>query len=162
VDALVLRYLGAFGPASVTDVQLWSGLTRLGEVVERLPLRTFHGQAGQTLYDLSDAPRPPADMPAPPRFLPEYDNLLLSHRDRTRLILDNRPVPLPPGNGATAGTFLVDGKWQGTWQIRDQTLRIEPFTTLRHADRDALLTEAARLCAFIAPQAEYDIVLDKP
>jgi hypothetical protein len=161
VDALVLRYLGAFGPASVTDVQLWSGLTRLGEVVERLPVRKFRAEAGQTLYDLPDAPRPSADMPAPPRFLPEYDNLLLSHKDRTRLILDNRPVPLPPGNGATAGTFLVDGIWQGTWQIRDQTLRIQPFTTLRRADRDALLTEAARLCAFIAPQAKYDIVLNK-
>jgi hypothetical protein len=162
VDALILRYLGAFGPASVADVQVWSGLTRLGEVVERLPLRTFRAEAGQTLYDLPDAPRPSEDMPAPPRFLPEYDNLLLSHKDRTRVILDSRPVPLPPGNGATAGTFLVDGIWQGTWQIRDQTLRIEPFATLCRADRDALLTEAARLCAFIAPQAEYDIVLDKP
>jgi hypothetical protein len=162
VDALVLRYLGAFGPARVADIQLWSGLTRLREVVERLPLRTFHGEAGQTLYDLPDAPRLSEDMPAPPRFLPAYDNLLLSHKDRTRVISGNRPVPLPPGNGTTAGTFLVDGMWEGTWQIRDQTLRIQPFTKLRRADRDALLTEAARLCAFIAPQAKYDIVLDKP
>jgi hypothetical protein len=162
VDALVLRYLGAFGPASVADIQQWSGLTRLGEVVERLPLRTFRGEAGQALYDLPDAPRPSEDMPAPPRFLPEYDNLLLSHKDRTRVILDNRSVPLPPGNGATAGTFLVDGMWQGSWQIRDQTLRIQPFTMLRHADREALLTEAAQLCAFVAPQAKYDIVFNKP
>jgi DNA glycosylase AlkZ-like len=107
VDAPVLRYLGAFGPASVADIQLWSGLTRLSEVVERLPLRTFRGEAEQALYDLPDAARPSEDMPAPPRFLPEYDNLLLSHKDRTRVILDNRSVPLPPGNGATAGTFLV-------------------------------------------------------
>ncbi|SCL29702.1 Winged helix DNA-binding domain-containing protein [Micromonospora rhizosphaerae] len=162
VDALVLRYLGAFGPASVADIQLWSGLTRLGEVVERLPLRTFRGEAGQALYDLPDAPRPAEDTPAPPRFLPEYDNLLLSHKDRTRVILDNRSVPLPPGNGATDGTFLVDGMWQGTWQIRDQALRLQPFTKLRRADRDALLTEAAQLCAFVAPRATYDIVLDKP
>jgi hypothetical protein len=162
VDALVLRYLGAFGPATIADVQMWSGLTRLREVVERLPLRRFHGEAGQTLHDLPDAPRPPEDVPAPPRFLPEYDNLLLSHKDRSRVILDSRSVPLPPGNGATAGTILVDGMWQGTWQIRDQALRIQPFTTLRRADRDALLTEAAQLCAFIAPQAEHDIVLDKP
>jgi hypothetical protein len=162
VDSLVLRYLGAFGPASVADIQLWSGLTRLGEVVERLPLRTFRGEAGQALYDLPDAPRPSEDMPAPPRFLPEYDNLLLSHKDRTRVILDNRSAPLPPGNGATAGTFLVDGMWQGSWQIRDQTLRILSFTKLRRADREALLTEAAQLCAFVAPQAKYDIVFDKP
>jgi hypothetical protein len=78
------------------------------------------------------------------------------------VILDNRSVPLPPGNGATAGTFLVDGAWQGTWQIRDRTLRIQPFTTLRRADHDALLTEAAQLCAFVAPHAEYDIVLANP
>ena len=162
VDALVLRYLGAFGPARVADIQLWSGLTRLREVVERLPLRTFRGEAGQALYDLPDAPRPAEDMPAPPRFLPEYDNLLLSHKDRTRVISGNRPVPLPPGNGATAGTFLVDGMWQGTWQIRDQTLRIQPFTKLRPADRDALLTEAAQLCAFVAPHAKHDIILEKP
>lgn len=119
----VLRYLGAFGPASVTDIQLWSGLTRLSEVVARLPVRTFRGPEGQTLYDLPDAPRPFADTPAPPRLLPEYDNLLLSHKDRSR-VTGNRPVPLPPGNGAAAGTFLVDGMWQGTWQIRDQALRI--------------------------------------
>jgi hypothetical protein len=162
VDALVLRYLGAFGPARVADIQLWSGLTRLHEVAERLPLRTFRGEAGQALYDLPNAPRPPEDMPAPPRFLPAYDNLLLSHKDRTRVIPHNRPVPLPPGNGATDGTFLVDGRWQGTWQIRDQTLRIQPVTKLRPPDRDAMLAEAAQLCAFVAPQAKYDIVLDKP
>jgi hypothetical protein len=162
VDALVLRYLGAFGPATVADIQVWSGLTRLREVVERLPLRMFRGEAGQALHDLPDGPRPGEDIPAPPKFLPEYDNLLLSHADRTRIIPGNRPVPLPPGNGATAGTFLIDGIWQGTWQVRGQTLRIQPFTALRSADRDALLTEAAQLCAFIAPQVEYDIVLGEP
>jgi hypothetical protein len=162
VDALVLRYLGAFGPATAADIQVWSGLTRLREVAERLPLRTFREEAGQALYDLPDAPRPAEDMPAPPRFLPEYDNLLLSHKDRSRVIPDNRPVPLPPGNGATAGTFLVDGMWQGTWQIRDQSLRIQPFTKLRPADRAALLTEAAQLRAFVAPHAKHDIILEKP
>lgn len=99
----------------------------------------------------------PEDTPAPPRFLPEYDNLLLSHKDRTRVILDKPLRAAPAGNGATAGTFLVDGMWQGSWQIRDQTLRIQPFTKLRRADREALLTEAAQLCAFVAPQAKYDI-----
>jgi hypothetical protein len=160
VDDLVLRYLGAFGPASVADVQAWSGLTRLREVVERLPVRTFRGEAGQALHDLPDAPRPAEDAPAPPRFLPEYDNLLLSHKDRTRVIPHNRPVPLPPGNGATTGTFLIDGRWQGSWQIREQTLRIRPFTELRPAERDALLAEAARLCAFAAPAAAGDIILE--
>jgi Winged helix DNA-binding domain len=162
VDALVLRYLGAFGPASVADVQAWSGLTRLREVVERLPVRVFRGEAGQRLYDLPAAPRPSEDAPAPPRFLPEYDNLLLSHADRTRVIPHRRPVPLPPGNGATGGTFLIDGRWQGTWQFRDQKLRIQPFVALRAADRDALLAEAAGLCAFIAPATVPDVVFDNP
>src|SRR6202044_2793676 len=131
VDALVLRFLGAFGPASVADVQAWSGLTRLREVVERLPGRLFRGEAGQTPYELPDAPRPAEDAPAPPRFLPEYDNLLLSHSDRSRVIPHGRPVPLPPGNGASGGTFLIDGWWQGNWQLRDQKLRIRPFVELR-------------------------------
>jgi hypothetical protein len=162
VDALVLRHLGAFGPASAADIQVWSGLSRLREVVERLPLRRFRAPAGQVLYDLPGAPRPGEGTPAPPRFLPAYDNLQLSHADRARVIPGNRPVPLPPGNGATAGTFLVDGMWQGVWQVRDQTLRIQPFTRLCRADRDALLTEAAQLRAFLAPHADYDIVLGKP
>jgi len=151
VDELVSRYLGAFGPATVADVQTWSGLTRLREVVERLPLLRFQNEAGQTLYDLPDAPRPPADTPALPRFLPAYDNLLLSYRNRDRVIVGDRPVPLPPGNGATVGTFLVDGMWQGTWRVVDTTLRVEPFTRLRKADRDALLTEAQRLGTFLDP-----------
>lgn len=69
-------------------------------------------------------------------------------------------MPLPPGNGATAGTFLVDGTWQGTWQVRDQSLRIQPFIDLRPEDRDALLAEAARLLAFVAPGANPDIILE--
>jgi hypothetical protein len=162
VDALVLRYLGAFGPASVADVQAWSGLTRLREVVERLPVRMFRGPTGALLYDRPDAPRPPEDTPAPPRFLPEYDNLLLSHADRTRVIPHRRPVPLPPGNGATGGTFLIDGHWQGTWRLRDRALRIQPFAALRAAGRDALLAEADGLRAFIAPQTAADIVIDDP
>jgi hypothetical protein len=162
VDALVLRYLGAFGPASVADIQLWSGLTRLREVVERLPLRMFAGEAGQVLYDLPEAPRPAGDTPAAPRFLPAYDNVLLSHADRTRVIPGNRPVPLPPGNGATAGTFLIDGMWQGTWQIRDQSLYIQPFTKLCDDDREVLLTEAARLRAFVSPHAISGIALNEP
>jgi hypothetical protein len=161
VDELVLRYLGAFGPATVADVQQWSGLTKLREVVERLPLRSFRGETGQILYDLPDAPRPNADTPAPPRFLPEYDNLLLTHADRTRVIPHDRPVPLPPGNGANVGTLLLDGTWQGTWQVRDRSLRVAPFSEVRGGDHDALMTEAASLCAFLG-HAEYDVILEQP
>ena len=160
VDDLVLRYLGAFGPASVADVQLWSGLRKLSEVVDGLPLRRFRGDDGQELHDLPDAPRPDADIPAPPRFLPAYDNLLLSHQDRSRVIPHDRPVPLPPGNGANVGTVLVDGAWQGTWQVRDGSLRIEAFRRLTAAERTALLAEAAQLCSFL--EAAGDVVLDQP
>lgn len=154
LDALVLRYLGAFGPATVADVQLWSGLTRLREVVERLPLQTFRGEAGQTLYDLPDAPRPPEDTPAPPRLLPAYDNLLLSHSDRGRVLSGDRRVPLPPGNGTSEGTFLVDGRWHGIWRLRDGSIGLEPFSAVSPADGDALLAEAARLQALVAPDGQ--------
>jgi Winged helix DNA-binding domain len=161
VDELVLRYLGAFGPATVADVQLWSGLTRLREVVTRLPLRVFRGEEGQTLYDLPDAPRPAADVLAAPRFLPAYDNLLLSHQDRTRVIPHDRPVPLPPGNGANVGTFLVDGSWQGTWQVRDHVLRLQPFTALRQEDRDELVAEANLLGSFLDPEGTVGVVIEE-
>ena len=162
VDGLVLRYLGAFGPASVPDIRKWSGLTRLREVVDRLPLRTFRTESGQTLYDLPDAPRPGGDVPAPVRFLPEYDNLLLSHKDRTRVIPHTRPVPLPPGNGATTGTILIDGWWQGTWRFHRRVLRIDPFTPLSYAERESLLTEAGRLTTFLSPGATCDVVVEDP
>ncbi len=117
--------------------------------------------AGRARRLLEEQPRTRTELGRlPPRFLPAYDNLLLSHRDRSRVIRDGRPVPLP-GNGATAGTFLVDGVWQGTWQVRDEALRIAPFTPLRPADADALLAEAAGLRAFLA-SAVTDIRLDPP
>jgi hypothetical protein len=119
VDDLVLRYLGAFGPASVQDVQVWSGLTRLGEVADRLGprVRRFRSEDGRVLLDGPDAPRPSADSPAPIRFLPEYDNLLLSHADRSRVVPEQRIVPLWPGNGGNRGTVLVDGFWRANWGI---------------------------------------------
>jgi hypothetical protein len=162
VDDLVLRYLGAFGPATAADVQVWSGLRRLAEVLERLPVRTFRGESGQLLYDLPDAPRPPSDLPAPPRFLPAYDNLLLSYKDRTRVIPDVRLVPLPPGNGATVGTFLVDGIWRGTWQIRNHRLHVQPFDRLRPQVRDGVLAEAVGLLTFVEPGSSPDVVVDDP
>ncbi len=153
LEQLVLRYLAAYGPASVADAQAWSGLTRLREVTERLGsrLRTFTGPDGAELLDLPDAPRPDPDVPAPPRFLPEYDNLLLSYAERTRVIPHRRPVPLPPGHGATGGTLLVDGLWQADWKISQSVLEIEPFTPLGPADRDAIAAEGERLLGFAAP-----------
>jgi hypothetical protein len=165
LDDLVLRYLGAFGPGSVKDAQLWSGLTRLREVFDRLvaaqALRSFRDEAGVELYDLPDAPRPEADRPAPPRFLPEYDNLLLSHAERSRIIEDGRPVPLPPGNGGAIGTLLVDGFFRATWRVTrsddSATLTVEPFASLPGADADAVTEEGQQLLDFVAPGASHDI-----
>jgi hypothetical protein len=159
-DELVLRYLGAFGPASVQDAQVWSGLTRLGEVADRLAsrVRRFRDDDGRMLLDLPDAPRPPADTAAPIRFLPEYDNLLLSHANRSRVVPDQRTVPLWPGNGASRGTLLVDGFWRANWGIvRDgarANLDIEVFQPLSRRHRAAVAAEGRRLLAFAAAEAE--------
>ena len=168
-DGLVLRYLAAFGPATVRDVQAWSGLTRLGEVAERLRprLRAFRGPGGHELLDLPDGSRPDPDTQAPPRFLPEYDNVLLSYADRARVIPVRRRVPLPPGLGGTGGTVLIDGFWQATWKITRKagtaTLRIEPFTRLPRGQAAAVTAEGARLLAFAAADAEVrDVRLGPP
>jgi len=164
-ERLFVRYLAAFGPASVKDAQTWSGLTRLAEVAERLgpALRRFRDDSGAELLDLPDAPRPGPDIPAPPRFLPEYDNVLLSHADRSRIVPGNRPIPLPPGNGGTRGTLLLDGMLAGTWRITRSgqlaTLRIETFARLARSGSGAVTEEGARLLAFVAPGSGPDVVL---
>jgi hypothetical protein len=159
LEQLVLRYLAAYGPASVRDIQAWSGLSRLREVTDRLAarLRAVTGPGGAQLLDLASAPRPDPDLPAPPRFLPEYDNLLLSFADRGRVIPHSRPVPLPAGRGATTGTLLVDGFWQADWKITKgpdlAVLHILPFRPLDPAEADAIAAEGRRLLEFAAPAA---------
>jgi DNA glycosylase AlkZ-like len=153
LEQIVVRYLAAYGPASVADVQAWSGLSRLREAAVRLGrrLREFAGPDGAELLDLPDAPRPDPDVPAPPRFLPEYDNLLLSYAERSRVIPHRRPVPLPAGHGGSGGTLLVDGLWQADWKISQGSLEIRPFVPLRPADRDAIAAEGERLLGFASP-----------
>ncbi|MFE7169252.1 winged helix DNA-binding domain-containing protein [Streptomyces sp. NPDC057616] len=158
VDATVLRYLAAFGPASVKDMQTWAGLTRLREPFERLRprLAVFRDENGVELFDLPDAPRPDPDTPAPPRFLPEFDNLLLSHADRTRV------VPAAYWGRSWVGnmvhrTFLLDGFMAGVWKLTDDALVIEPFGTPGRREREELAEEGARMLAAMHPQAPYDI-----
>jgi hypothetical protein len=154
-EALVLRYLAAFGPASVMDVQNWCWLTRLGAVVERLrpQLLTFRDERGRELFDLPDAPRPDPDTPIPPRFLGEYDNLFLSHDDRSRI----GAVDLAERN-FRKGPFFVDGFGHGCWDLkrdgRAATMVVEPFRPLPPADRQAVAGEADRMLAFLTPDAE--------
>ena len=161
-EHVVSRYLAAFGPATVKDMQAWSGLTRLAEVVDSLRprLRVFRDEQGAELFDAPDAPRPDPDTTAPPRFLPEYDNLLLSHADRTRVITGGERVPLQPGLGARSGTLLVDGFFRGTWRItrheEGAVLHIEPFESL--SGRDAIAAEGEALLRFAVEDAStHDI-----
>jgi hypothetical protein len=168
-DEFAGRYLAAFGPATVADLQAWSGLTRMREVFDRLrrQLRTFRGEHGGEYFDLPDAPRPDPQTPAPPRFLPEYDNILLSHADRSRIIADGRAVPLPPGSGGTSGTLLVDGLWRGVWKITRRraaaTLHVAPFARLSGQDAAAVTAEGGRLLAFITAGAgQHDVRLAPP
>jgi hypothetical protein len=162
-DDMVRRYLAAFGPASVKDIQSWCWLTRLRPVVERLrpQLRTFRDAAGNELFDLPDAPRPDPETPALPRFVPEYDNLLLSHADRTRLIADGYRERI-----FTKGAFLVDGFVRGCWQIKRHrgtaTLTIECFEPLSVSDRVAVAEEGGRLLAFTADGDAHDIRVRSP
>ena len=167
LEEMVLRYLGAFGPATVKDVQTWSGLTRLGEVIERLRPRllTFLDERGKELFDLPEASRPDPDTPAPPRFLPEFDNLILSHADRTRVIAEEYRKAIASKNGMVPAAFLVDGFVQGTWKTersRDRaTLEIEPFEPLARKSRDALTEEGERLIRFTGAGA-FEIRFAEP
>ncbi|MEU3845093.1 winged helix DNA-binding domain-containing protein [Streptomyces sp. NPDC028635] len=157
-DATVLRYLAAFGPASVKDMQTWAGLTRLRDAFERLRPRllTFRDEQGVELFDLPDAPRPDPDTPAPPRFLPEFDNLLLSHADRSRVVPPEHRGRSWQGNQAYR-TLLVDGFLAGLWALERDALVIEPFTALSKGRRTEITAEAEHLLATLHPDASYDI-----
>ncbi|KUO15777.1 winged helix DNA-binding domain-containing protein [Streptomyces dysideae] len=157
-DATALRYLAAFGPASVKDMQTWAGLTRLRDAFERLrpDLVTFRDDNGVELFDLPDAPRPDPDTPAPPRFLPEFDNLLLSHADRTRVVPPEHRGSNWQGNQAYR-TLLVDGFLAGVWKLAEDTLIVEPFGTLTEAQRADVAAEGERMLKVLHPEVSHDI-----
>lgn len=151
---LLRRYLAAFGPATVTDAQHWSGLPGLAEVVEP-DLRRYWDERGRVLFDLPEATLPDPDTPAPARFVAPFDNLVIGHADRTRVISDEHRRRVFTINGIVKGTVLVDGFVAGCWRL-DQTrtattLAVEPFARLARADRAAVAAEADRLLEFAAP-----------
>ena len=155
-DTVIVRYLAAFGPATVSDMRIWSWLTGLREVVERLRprLRTFRDEAGRELFDVEDGLFVDADVPAPIRFLPTYDNIFLSHDDRSRILIERIAVP----DLIWRGGVLIDGYISGAWRIRREklaaTMTIELVTAVKGAQRAELEEEAARAFAFVAPDAE--------
>lgn len=154
IDDIVLRYLEAFGPATAKDVQVWSWITGMRGVLERLRprLRTFRDEKGRELFDVPNAPYPDADTSAPVRFLPEYDNIALSHDDRTRVI-DRK---LSEGIWMR-GSILVDGFVRGTWRMDakrgEGVLTIGLFDSLTASDRADVAAEAALLAGFLVPDA---------
>lgn len=156
---LIRRYLAAFGPATVADIQSWSGLTGLRLVMGQLRpgLVTFRDENGRELFDLPDAPRPGPGAPAPVRLIAEFDNLLLSHRDRSRIISNGHQRRLYTRNGIFPGTVLVDGFVAGTWRLDRPagavTLAIELFEPVAKADREAIEREAHDMLTFAAPEA---------
>jgi len=158
-ELLVRRYLAAFGPASIKDAQAWSGLRALGPVFEamRSDLVVLEDADGRELFDLPEAPRPAGDAPAPVRFLPEYDNLLLAYADHARMIDPARRPSLTSKNGIVAATFLVDGRISGTWSLARTkaaaTLTLSPFARLSKAALAALEAEGHALLRWHEPDA---------
>ncbi len=159
MEALVLRYLAAFGPATAADAQTWSGLQGLKRVLDALRpnLSVFKDERGRELFDLPHAPRPNADVPVPPRFLPEFDNLVLSHADRTRVLAEEHRGLVVTKNLRVRATFLWDGFVAGTWQVERKrqaaTLQITPFAPLPEGAADDLAAEGEALLRFVEEDA---------
>ncbi len=150
---LLRRYLAAFGPASRRDIVAWSmmhvpELQRALDVLE--PLRRFRDEQGRELFDIRRAPLPDPDTPAPVRFLPKWDNVLLAFADRTRVLPEEYRKTVIRVNGDVAQTFLVDGLVAGIWSVEKGRVVLEPFGALARSVRRELENEAGRLEAFLA------------
>jgi hypothetical protein len=147
LSGLVLRYLAAFGPASVADFQTWSGCKGAKATFEALrpQLVSFRDEKKRELFDLPDAPRPEEDVDAPVRFLPEYDNLLLAYADRTRVISDEHRARIATKNLRILPTFLVDGVVAGSWSIEKKKIVLDPFVPLSRKTKAALEAEGEQL-----------------
>jgi hypothetical protein len=160
---LALRYLAAFGPASAADMSAWCGLSGLAPVFDTLRprLREFRDEQGRVLFDLPRAPRPDPEAPCPPRLLGEWDNLLLSHDDRSRVLSDRHRAQVFTANGLVRGTALLDGFVAGTWTLeRGRTqarLAVTPFVRWPAAARAALHEEGLGLLGFAAPGLQPEV-----
>lgn len=167
-EEMIRGYLSAFGPSTVKDVQTWSGLTRLKEVVDRMRPRlvTFRDESGRELFDLPDAPRPGEDVAAPPRFLYDYDNLLLSYADRSRVVTDDVKRQRYDPHGPVPQLLLVDGFTAGDWRLAKHEdgalLTVRPFRRLTSAERAEVTSEAAGLLEFLQPGAAHDVRITAP
>ena len=154
---LVRRYLAAFGPASVKDAEAWSGVAGLAPAFDD-GLVTLADENGRELFDLPDAPRPGEDAEAPVRLLPEFDNLLLAHDDRSRVIADRHRESLTSKNLRVRATVLVDGSVAAFWRMEKATVVVEPLRKLKAAERREIEGEAIGLAGFAEPKAKKHLV----
>lgn len=158
-SALILRYLAAFGPATTADIQAWTGMRGIAELMApiRSQLVTFEDARGRTLFDLPKAPRPDEDTDVPVRFLPEYDSVMLGHADRSRIVDEKFRKVLITKSLIIPATFLVDGRIAGTWKVERAktaaTLRLTLLLPLAKAVKAALEQEGLALLAFVEPDA---------
>jgi hypothetical protein len=168
VGKMVRRYLGGYGPASVRDAQAWSGLTGLGPVFESLrpELVTFVDESGVELFDLPDAPRPPADTPAPVRLLPDFDGILLSHYDRVRMFAPRHKTSIFTKNGIIRASVLIDGFVGATWSLVMSkvaaTVLVQPLppidrSVITKRDRAAAVREGLKLVKWAAPGRSHEV-----
>ncbi len=155
---LVRRYLAAFGPATVKDAEAWSGVPGLASAFDD-ELVAFADEKGRELFDLTDAPRPGEDTEAPVRLLPEFDNLVLAHADRSRVIADRHRENLTSKNLRVRATVLVDGVVAAFWRLeRKATVVVEPLRKLKAAEQREIEQEATGLAAFAEPKAKKPLV----
>lgn len=181
---LLRRYLAAYGPATVADAQRWAGLTGLASAVEGAGLVEVEHTDGprgrpRVLLDVPGAPRPDEDLPVPVRLLPDFDDVLLGHDDRTRIVPPEVRPALASPNGLPPATVLVDGTVGGTWTLRRErlaplagaprtrreraVLTLTPLRRWSRAERSAALAEAEGLVRFAADgAAEHAVALADP
>jgi hypothetical protein len=147
-EALVRRYLAAFGPAATADLRTWSGLAGLPRAVAavRSELISFRDERGRELLDLPDAPRPDPDTPAPVRFLPAFDNAILGYDDRSRIVDDAHRGLSVAGERAV----LVDGRVAATWTVDADVVVVNPLRRFSRADRAAVAEEGREVAAFLS------------
>ncbi|NEA36007.1 winged helix DNA-binding domain-containing protein [Streptomyces sp. SID13031] len=162
-EELVVRYLEAFGPAGPADFQTWSGLPRAKQLFDSMDLEVFTDESGKTLYDVPGAPRPSEDTVAPVRFLPEFDNLLLAHAKRQRIIADEYRPAVFTKNLRVKSTYLVDGLVAGMWTAEMKrgvaTLTLTPFGRTLKKTATELEREGTALLRFLEPDAKtYELV----
>jgi hypothetical protein len=158
-EEFVLRYLAAFGPASPADFRAWSGLA-MRPAFERLRprLKAFLDENGTELFDLPRAPRPSNETDAPVRLIPDYDNILLAHSDRARIMPHGRHLGMFSSNGVMQGAVLVDGFVRAMWVPRKNVLEVSPFVgPLAQAERDEIGEEGLALLDFLSPHEKHEV-----